>query len=293
MPSDTSPLVTVIIPTFNRKQQCLRAVQSALQQVSHTPEIIVIDDGSTDNTEAHLSHLKDRILYIYQDNQGASAARNLGLEHAKGEYIAFLDADDYFTDHHLKNSLDLLCNTDIDFVFSNTIRGENPEKQERSFLDGKNLPGLGMYQKDIPGGILSEDTWLHIIEGNIIPPSTSVMRRNFIGNHRFSESYTVANDTEFFSRVLKKQKIAFINKIGAFCEVTDDNLTSKIYNLKRHKLKLRLIEYHYKQTSNLDERKKLKQLKRYFLHQTSSHYWNNKQKIKALILRCKSKLIRT
>ncbi len=282
-------LVSVIIPTYNRKKQCLRAIESALNQQDCQAEIIVIDDGSTDSTKDYLKPYTDRIHYLRQNNQGASAARNAGLDAANGDYIAFLDADDYFTIEHLKDSIELLDNQpNIDFVFSNTVRGPSPETQATTFLDGKELPGLGIYHKGMSIEILSKDTWLQIIKGNIIPPSTSVMRRQVLEKQRFNTGFPVANDTEFFSRVLQGKVIAFINKIGAYCEEGSDNLTNRNNNHLRTKLKLTLIKNHLKEATTKKDKKQLNEINKYFLRQLSRHYWHNDRKLKALALHSKS-----
>ena len=89
-------LVSVIIPTYNCELYIVEAVESVLQQDECLYEIIVIDDGSTDNTKEILEPYDDRIRYFVQTNQGVAAARNHGISQAHGDLIAFLDADDYF-----------------------------------------------------------------------------------------------------------------------------------------------------------------------------------------------------
>jgi len=87
-------VVSVIIPTYNRAKDCLSSVRSVLGQTYANVEIIVIDDGSTDETSESLFSFDHRIKYIRQENSGVSAARNTGLAAATGDYIAFLDSDD-------------------------------------------------------------------------------------------------------------------------------------------------------------------------------------------------------
>jgi glycosyltransferase involved in cell wall biosynthesis len=101
-------LVSVIVPTYNRAQLCKKTVESALRQTFHNMEVIVVDDGSTDDTEPVISGLDPRVVYIKQENQGVSAARNHGLRCARGEYIAFLDSDDIWLPWKLECQLDVL-----------------------------------------------------------------------------------------------------------------------------------------------------------------------------------------
>jgi len=86
--------VTVIIPTYNMEKYITGAVDSALNQTYENCEIIVIDDGSTDNTFNILKRYNNKIRYIKQDNKGLACARNVGIKKSIGDYIALLDADD-------------------------------------------------------------------------------------------------------------------------------------------------------------------------------------------------------
>ncbi|WP_309400642.1 glycosyltransferase family 2 protein [Cerasicoccus maritimus] len=102
-------LVSIIMPAFNAENWILPAVQSACAQTHEDLEIIVIDDGSTDETADAVSSIQDkRIRLIRQTNAGQSAAANLGLENARGEYIKFLDADDALSPNHIQSQLDAL-----------------------------------------------------------------------------------------------------------------------------------------------------------------------------------------
>jgi glycosyltransferase involved in cell wall biosynthesis len=91
-----TPQVSVIIPAYNGSRYIVQAVESALGQTFRDSEIIVVDDGSTDRTHQVLQPYLHKIRYIYQENRGVAAARNRGIEEAKGEFIAFLDQDDFF-----------------------------------------------------------------------------------------------------------------------------------------------------------------------------------------------------
>jgi len=90
------PMVSVVIPTFNRALMTCRAIQSVFNQSFNNYEIIVVDDGSTDNTsEVIKKKWNGKITYIrYQNNKGGSYARNIGIKKSRGRYIAFLDSDD-------------------------------------------------------------------------------------------------------------------------------------------------------------------------------------------------------
>ena len=98
-----NPKVSVVIPTYNRAATVPRAIESVLAQTVTDLEVIVVDDGSSDDTGKVLGEMfGDRIRYYAQTNQGASVARNRGVEEARGEWIAFLDSDDLWEKEKLE-----------------------------------------------------------------------------------------------------------------------------------------------------------------------------------------------
>ncbi len=102
------PQVSIIIPTYNRADTILRAIDSVLAQTYVDWELIIVNDGSTDNTSQLLVGLDSRIKVIHQPNGGVTAARNTGLRHATGEIFAFLDSDDQWRSYHLELCLAFL-----------------------------------------------------------------------------------------------------------------------------------------------------------------------------------------
>lgn len=97
------PFFSVIIPTYNRSHMLPTVIESVLTQTFHNWELIIVDDGSTDNTKDVVNAIQDeRIYYIYQKNAERSAARNNGIMHARGQYICFLDSDDLYEENHLE-----------------------------------------------------------------------------------------------------------------------------------------------------------------------------------------------
>src|SRR5262245_2656991 len=118
------PIVSVIIPTFNRAHLILNAIHSVFAQTYRDYEIIVVDDGSTDDTVDRLKPYMNRIRYVYQENQGASAAQNKGVELAAGKWISILASDDEWLPTKLEKELNALttfgnefgaCFTDCSF----------------------------------------------------------------------------------------------------------------------------------------------------------------------------------
>jgi glycosyltransferase involved in cell wall biosynthesis len=105
------PKVSIIIPTYNRADLLPRAVQSVINQTYKDWELLIVDDGSADNTKEVVEKFakKDpRIKYFYEENKGQGAARNLGIKNAQGEYIAFLDSDDEWLSEKLEKQINFL-----------------------------------------------------------------------------------------------------------------------------------------------------------------------------------------
>lgn len=105
---NSQPLVSAIIPTYNRARAVCEAVESVLRQTYPRVEVIVVDDGSTDDTQQELKKYGDRIRVVTQPNAGPSAARNHGIAMARGEFVAFLDSDDLWLPTNLERQVGLL-----------------------------------------------------------------------------------------------------------------------------------------------------------------------------------------
>ncbi|CAG7647754.1 glycosyltransferase [Paenibacillus allorhizosphaerae] len=113
------PFFSVIIPTYNRDQYVGRAIESVLKQTYKDFEVIVVDDGSTDNTAKVVQSYDTRVRYVYQKNSGPSEARNTGIRFAKGQYVAFLDSDDVFLPNKLQRNKQYLDkNPNCRFLYS-------------------------------------------------------------------------------------------------------------------------------------------------------------------------------
>lgn len=128
---DSKALVSVIIPTYNREKVLARSIESVISQTYQNWELIIVDDRSTDNTKELVSIFmnKDkRIKYIMNDRKkGPSGARNCGMLHASGKYIAFLDSDDEWFAHHLNDSIEILENENVNVTFALWIENRSGE----------------------------------------------------------------------------------------------------------------------------------------------------------------------
>ena len=120
MENGKSPLISVVIPVYNVEKYLKECVDSVLRQTYQSYEIILVDDGSTDRSGKICDRYTDidsRIQVVHQVNGGLSAARNTGMDHATGEYIYFLDSDDYIEDYALESLMDCIRRDDPDFIF--------------------------------------------------------------------------------------------------------------------------------------------------------------------------------
>ncbi len=172
--------ISIIIPVFNAERYLAEAIESVLIQAVKPLEIIVVDDGSTDESEKVANTFKNDICYLLQENKGASAARNLGINMSKGQLLAFLDADDVWTAHKLELQLKALENNpELDMVLGNVEQFVSPE------LDTENRNRLRAELKKMPG--------YHV--GTMI-----IKRESFQQVGPFKENLQLAEFIDWFNR---------------------------------------------------------------------------------------------
>jgi glycosyltransferase involved in cell wall biosynthesis len=151
----SGPLVSVILPVHNRARWVAQAVSSVLSQTHRHFELLVIDDGSTDDTREVLESFGSRVKILKQTHAGAEAGRNLGLEHARGEFVAFIDSDDVWYSHRLSSQLPLFERAEVGLVFGNAAlvdyRQHPPLLLKRTFFDGVR-PSRGHVMDDFARG---------------------------------------------------------------------------------------------------------------------------------------------
>ncbi|MBD8637302.1 glycosyltransferase family A protein [Stenotrophomonas sp. CFBP 13725] len=188
-PTRAAELVSVVIPLFNRKDTILRAVQSALEQDHGNIEVVVVDDGSTDDPTSILDRAGDsRIRYFRQANSGACAARNHGIDVSRGEYVAFLDSDDTFLPGHLTASLAVLRATTESTVVYGKIRVDRGE--ERYFTK----PPRARRQNEPISEYL-------LCDRGFIQTSTVVLPRQLAAKIRYKVGLRFGQDTDFAIRL--------------------------------------------------------------------------------------------
>jgi glycosyltransferase involved in cell wall biosynthesis len=210
---------SVIIPTYNRANFIVKAINSVICQVEKNWELIIVDDGSTDNTEEIVQEFinqDNRIKYIYQQNNERSSARNKGIKNANGVWICFLDSDDLFHETHLTefNKVIKSNNFQVGLYFSGLSCETYSQENEKYNLD---------YKKNIEFIIL-----------NSIGAPRACIHNEILLNHKFNEKIKIGEDRELWSRILVNYPL-FFHKKKTFIEIDHKfrsiNLGSEIENL--------------------------------------------------------------
>lgn len=198
------PLVSVIIPTYNRIATLPRAISSVLNQTYGNLELIIMDDGSVDGTEEYIKSIKDdRIIYKRSEiNLGPSVARNRGTELARGEYLAFQDSDDEWMPDKLEKQMALMLEDEgISLVYSEygVYLGE---------MFVSYVPSRGVPYEEKSGDIFAR-LLLHPLIGT---PTMVVKTREFLEEGGFNEALRAYEDYEFTLRFSREHKIGFIGE---------------------------------------------------------------------------------
>jgi glycosyltransferase involved in cell wall biosynthesis len=220
--------LTVIIPTYNRAHLVTRAVKSAMAQIRPGDEIIVVDDGSTDNTEEVLKPLLSNIRYFRKTNGRAGAARNFALKHTKTPLVAYLDSDDEWLPGKLELQRRLievrpdvaLCCSD----FGEVVNGEIVHFYLKQWYDsppvweeilGKGIPYSSL--ASLPEGIQDLTVYIgnlfsHLVQADYVLTSSAVVNWELAGDSLFFDEDTrYWEDHLAFTRVARKGSVAFLN----------------------------------------------------------------------------------
>lgn len=223
--------VTVIIPTFNRETMIRHAVESVLKQTYTNYEILIIDDGSSDNTEQALGPWLSQIHYIKKENGGPSSARNKGIRHASSDYVAFLDSDDQWEPNFLQTVVDASLETPALGLVTT----------------GRLVFPKGIPRPRIPNSRLEGDLYPLLFQSNFVTTSGVLVKREcFDRVGLFNEKLDQAEDYDMWLRIAKEYPIAFLNKY--LCRWHQHHSNISRYEL-RHQLCLQqVLENNYDST---------------------------------------------
>ncbi|TDE46044.1 glycosyltransferase family 2 protein [Flavobacterium rhamnosiphilum] len=233
-------LVSIIIPCFNQAQYLDEALQSVLDQTYENWECIIVNDGSPDNTEAIAQKWvrKDsRFIYLYKKNGGVSSSRNLALEMVKGDYIQFLDSDDFLNKEKLELSLNLINEgheNDIKIIVSDFRRFiNNPNKTLNPYCN-------------LNSELLNFESLLYSWNATFsIPIHCGFFKASLFENIRFPENMTAHEDWIVWVSIFKTgSKALFLDKILALYRM---NPSSRVMTKSLYEDQIKACEYfkHY------------------------------------------------
>lgn len=192
------PEISVMIPTYNRQAVLPRALDSVLAQEGVIFEILVVDDGSTDDTAKLIKNKYPQVTYLSQSHQGPSAARNRGIEASRGEWIAFLDSDDEWKPGKLQAQLTWLAQHP-DYKIMQT--------EEIWIRNGQRVNSMKKHQKY--GGLIFEKC----LPLCIVSPSAVIIRRDLFEEvGLFDESLPACEDYDLWLRIAAKHPIGLLEK---------------------------------------------------------------------------------
>ena len=191
--------ISVVIPTYNRCDLLKRAISSVINQTIKTKEIIIVDNGSTDNTNKMVSSLFPKTTYIYEKRKGVSIARNLGIKNCHSTWIAFLDSDDAWEPQKLEKQI----------LFTNNINKKYRliHTNEIWYKNNKFVNQLKKHKKS--GG----DIFLKSLELCCISPSSAFIKKEVFDDYGFfDESLEVCEDYDMWIRITSKEPVGFLDK---------------------------------------------------------------------------------
>jgi len=264
------PLVSIIIPSFNHAEFLPKAINSIKNQTYSNIEIIVMDDGSTDDTEDVISKY-DNISYIYQNNAGLSAARNNSIPHTKGEFILFLDADDWLypeaVDIHLNY---LMQDPDLYFVSGSHMK---------VFIDENIIFQNAAW--DIDHG-----NFLSILKFHYIShPAAVLFRRKVFELYRFDESFKSCQDYDLYLTITRNHRVLHHSQLVSAYRLHSSNMSSNhAFMLEEILL---VMKKHQEFLHTEEEYMAYEEGKKMFInYYTKTLYWEKlrKQKVKATAL---------
>jgi glycosyltransferase involved in cell wall biosynthesis len=231
-PATTSMLtISAIIPTHNRAKLLVEAIESALQQTRPPDEIIVVDDGSTDDTEQVVTRYDGRVRYIRQENSGPSAARNRGIQAASGDFIAFLDSDDLWVKDRIERQLAVLAshpNLDVIFGLEGKFTDEN-----RSESYEINEPAVFACLNTVDC-VIPDPFGMLLGENFFVGTSTVLFRKSCVATVGLMDArIKLAEDYDFWVRfALNGFRFGFINAVLCGRRMHEGNLVNQKLAIK-------------------------------------------------------------
>lgn len=218
------PLVSVVIPTYNRKDVVIAAIGSVVKQEYKNFELIVVDDGSADGTKECIERMFPDIMVVRQENKGVSSARNLGIENARGDYIAFLDSDDRWMPNKLLRQVEYIrkypeyaiCHTE-EIWYRNNVRVNPMQKHQDASAD--------LFAKSLRICIISTSSVL-------------IKKMVFDDIGLYDNDLVACEDYDLWIRITAKYKVLFLaEKLVVKYGGSGDQLSKKYWGMDRFRIK--------------------------------------------------------
>lgn len=207
-------LVSVVIPTYNRAGLIAQSIRSALAQTHRNLEIIVVDDGSTDNTKEVVASFGPSIQYFYKANSGPSPTRNLGIQKAKGEYVAFLDSDDLWEPTKIEKQLRCFEQNPQAAMVSTNYR--LIDLQGRIIKDPGSKPGY------IPSDFIVKD--MLQIKFPFATPAFVIRKSVLEKIGAFNENLKISEDLDLLIRIGVNYQIGYVDEVLVSVRMHDNHL---------------------------------------------------------------------
>jgi len=227
--------ISVVIPAYNASCFLTETLDSVLSQSYQDFEIVLVDDGSTDSTDVLIKGYQnaheEKIRYVYQDNGGVAVARNTGINHSKGKFIAFCDADDLWSLHHLKVLYDTITrDSSLGLVHSKTTKID----EGGTVIDSSNSDDTLL-----SGNIFRA---LFLREANIVTSSVIFHKKCFdlIGPFDQQLSYLGCEDRDFWLRLTQRYPVQYVDSVLTYYRIRKDSLSSE--QTKMHQARLYIID---------------------------------------------------
>ena len=259
-----NPLVSVIIPTYNHAIYLKKAINSILNQTYKNFEIIVIDDGSTDNTKDIMAEFKG-VKYIYQENAGLSAARNNSISFSSGEFLVFLDADDWLYPQALSIQIDyFLSKPNLSLVSGSHIKIYVDEN--KFFINS--------------AADIKEDNFIKLLKSNYIShPAAVMIRRKIFEMYFFNTEFRSCQDYDLYLSIARNHNIIHHSEIVSAYRLHSSNMSSN-YSLMLMEL-LKVLEKHKISIASAQEKKAYAEGRKLIIdYYTKNLYFNKLRKYK-------------
>ncbi len=248
----SSPFVSVIIGTYNHGQYLPSCIDSVLKQSYRNLEIIVIDDGSTDDTKNIIEPYQDRINYRYQENQGRGASRNAGIEQAQYDWIAFLDADDLWVPDKLEKQIAAITeHPEIDLLVTNACWFDDTTIVQKDYFKSMNLFHKQAVTHHGHLHILTDLLFELFIDENFVNLSSVLIRKSCLNDiGLFDATLPRAQDRDLWLRLARRYRFAYLDEI--LTKSRTHTLNDGLRTIHPYLSRIQLFEKAYKFGSDLE-----------------------------------------